>query len=530
MPDDVSVDLKSFIDEVVGQYKPLYVAYNHAVWEAARTGTPAANQAEKDAHAALLHFWADKDRFLKSKEFQKENKIDNALDARQAKLIFLDAAGAQQDEATIKKLTELEAEVRQVYYNFRGKVDGKELSDNELDVILADSSDSDEVRQAWQAGKQVGEEVASSIRELARVRNEAARSQGYRDFFEKSLVLSEIVEDDLLQLFAELEEISLEPFKTIKAEIDEARAEHFRIKVDALRPWHYGDPFFQEVPKVGEIDADVFFAEKDPKDLSTATYDGIGLEVRDILMRSDLYARKGKDQHAFCIDMDHEGDIRTLNNLESNHRWNSTLLHELGHAVYDKYVDRDLPWLLRTPSHTLSTEAIAIMMGSLVNDRAWLTNVLNAPEDIAQRLAEYGEKRERSARLIFTRWCLVMINFERRLYQDPQQDLNQTWWDLVERFQLLRRPDDRDLPDWAAKIHVALYPVYYQNYQLGYLVSAQWRHFLEKEVGGFVGEQGTGQWLVHRVFQSGAREDWAKHIVTVTGEPLSPKYFVDSLQ
>ena len=228
--------------------------------------------------------------------------------------------------------------------------------------------------------------------------------------------------------------------------------------------------------------------------------------------------------------MDHEGDIRTLNNLEPNHYWNSTLLHELGHAVYNKYVDRDLPWMLRTPPHNLSTEAIAIMMGSLVNDRAWLTNVLNIPEDIAQRFAEYGEKRERSARLIFTRWCLVMINFERMLYQDPEQDLNQTWWDLVELYQLVRRPDNRDLPDWAAKIHIALYPVYYQNYELGYLVSAQWRHFLEKEVGGLIGEQGTGQWLVQRVFHPGASEDWTKHIVTVTGKPLSPKYFVDSIQ
>jgi peptidyl-dipeptidase A len=523
-------DLKDFVDDVVGQYRPLYIAHTHAIWDAATKGSPASNQAEKDAHAALLHFWADKNRFLKSKQFQDADKIDNTLQVRQAKLIFLAAAGAQQDKATIAKLTQLEADVRLIYYNFRGKIDGKELSDNELDAILSDSSDIDEVRQAWEASKQVGVEVASSIRELARVRNKAARVQGYRDFFEKSLVLSEIVEEDLLQLFAELEEISLEPFQVLKAEIDEVRAEKFGIEVNALRPWHYGDPFFQEVPKVGDIDGAGFFAEKDPVDLSSATYDGIGLEVRDILLRSDLYAREGKNQHAFCIDMDHEGDIRTLNNLESNRHWNSTLLHELGHAVYDKYVDRELPWMLRTPAHTVSTEAIAIMMGSLVNDRTWLTHVLNAPQDIAHRLAEYGEKRERSARLIFTRWCLVMTYFERSLYQDPDQDLNQTWWDLVERFQLLRRPDNRDFPDWAAKIHIALYPVYYQNYEIGYLVSAQWRHFLEQEVGGFVGEQGTGQWLVDRVFQPGAIDDWTEHIVTVTGEPLSPKYFVDSIQ
>ena len=58
---------------------------------------------------------------------------------------------------------------------------------------------------------------------------------------------------------------------------------------------------------------------------------------------SDLYARDGKSQHAFCIDIDREGDVRVLCNVEPNERWMETMLHEFGHAVYDRERDRDAP-------------------------------------------------------------------------------------------------------------------------------------------------------------------------------------------
>jgi peptidyl-dipeptidase A len=65
--------------------------------------------------------------------------------------------------------------------------------------------------------------------------------------------------------------------------------------------------------------------------------------------------------------------------------------------------------------------------------------------------------------LVFSRWAQVMYRFEKSMYEDPDQDLNKLWWDLVEKYQGLRKPEGRDMPDWAAKIHIALYPCYYHN-------------------------------------------------------------------
>ena len=78
-----------------------------------------------------------------------------------------------------------------------------------------------------------------------------------------------------------------------------------------------------------------------------------------------------------------------------------------------------------------------------------------------------------------------MYRFKRAFYENPDREhLNALWWDLVEEIQLADHPLDRDEPDWAAKIHVAIAPVYYHNYVLGHLTAAQLRDYPEKPVVG----------------------------------------------
>ena len=82
-------------------------------------------------------------------------------------------------------------------------------------------------------------------------------------------------------------------------------------------------------------------------------------------------------------------------------------------------------------------------------------------------------KARRARLLIFSRWCQVMLRFEKALYEDPSRDLNVLWWDLVENYQGLKRPDGRHAPDYASKIHIVSTPAYYHNYMMGELFAAQ---------------------------------------------------------
>jgi peptidyl-dipeptidase A len=129
-----------------------------------------------------------------------------------------------------------------------------------------------------------------------------------------------------------------------------------------------------------------------------------------------------------------------------------------------------------------------------------------------------------------------MAHMERALYDDPGQDLNTLWWDLVERFQLLSRPEGRNAPDWAAKIHFSVAPAYYQNYLLGELTASQLQaHLLELLGGGaeaaerLVEDDAVGRYLNERVYRPGSSMDWRRLIESATGRPLDPEPFLADL-
>ncbi|MGH3090380.1 MAG: M2 family metallopeptidase, partial [Rubrobacteraceae bacterium] len=318
-----------------------------------------------------------------------------------------------------------------------------------------------------------------------------------------------------------------------KDSLDKGLREKFGA--DSVMPWHLSDPFFQsckqEAASSGAANGlDEHFRDKDLEALIRETYDGLGLEVRDVFSKSDLRERPGKDQHAFCLHVgrDYPYDVRVLANVRPDHYWMDTLLHEFGHAVYDKHIDPTLPFFLRSVAHTNTTEAIALMMGSLADDPTWLSKVAGVPEEVGKVFRRIN----RLDKLVFMRWALVMYRFEQALYEDPdREDLDSLWWDLVEEIQFARRPAGRDEPDWAAKIHVAIAPVYYHNYVIGELISTQLRDYIEANItrGPFFESEMGGRYLIEAVFGPGARENWRATVARATGEEPNPDHFIGSL-
>jgi peptidyl-dipeptidase A len=330
-----------------------------------------------------------------------------------------------------------------------------------------------------------------------------------------------------------LKEATDEPFRELKDSLDSELKEKFGA--ESVMPWHLFDPFFQEPPETDGLDTNKYYAGGDLESLTVKTYDNLGLDVRGVLRNSDLYERGGKDQHAFCLHVgrDFPYDVRVLANLRPGNPdsyWANTMLHEFGHAVYDRHIDPSLPFFLRTVAHTNSTEAIALMMDGLTEDPGWLKNVARVPEEDIdeERLAA----RRRADGLVFVRWAMVMYRFEQILYENPdREDLNDVWWDLVEEIQFVNRPPERDEPDWAAKIHVAVAPVYYHNYVIGELIAAQLRHYMESPIthGPFYLSESAGRFLLESFFGPGARDDWRDTVERATGEKLNPKHFAASL-
>jgi len=526
----VTVPPAELIAQVEAELRPLEIELAEAWWESNTRSSPEADARRTAAELARRAYLADAATFAAIGAARATLPPDaDPLVRRQLDVIH-DAFVPHQVPADLRRaIVELETAVESTFNNFRGSIDGRRVDDNAIAEILR-TSDAPSVRQAaWEASKQIGPEVADRIRELVRLRNEAARGLGARDHFALALATGELDETRLFATLDDVDRATREPFAEWKHAVDESLAIRFACTPDDLRPWHYDDPFFQSPPAEGAVAIDHLFIDADLEALTMRTYTGLGLDVEPVLRRSDLYARDGKSQHAFCIDIDRGGDVRVLCNVEPSERWMDTMLHEFGHAIYDRECDTSLPWLVRGAAHALTTEGIAMLMGRLPRDPNWLRTVAEVDSAAIDTLAPALAESRRAALLVFARWVLVMTNFERRLYADPDADLDTLWWDLVEEHQLVHRPDGRQAPDWAAKIHLAAAPVYYQNYLYGELFASQLDATLAARAGGLVDRRAAGELLRRDVFAPGASLRWDELVERATGEPLSADHLARQL-
>jgi len=535
---DVDRELSALHDTYLARFKPLRLEAEAAWWEANITGADAAFARKKAADNALVDLHSDHEFFAQLKQLKAAGHVSDLVLRRELDVLYRAFVPGQADPQLQKRIVALENDVEQVFNTFRARVGDKTLTENDVRDVLANSTDSAAVEAAWKAYMEVGRQADGRLRELVRLRNETARQLGFRDYFAMQLALQEIDETELFKVFDELDELTRQPFADLKREMDAARAARFRINVSELRPWHYGDLFFQEAPGGDEVNLDDLFKNADLLALCKQYYAGIGLPVDDILTRSDLYEKPGKCPHAFSADLDRAGDTRVLANLKPNVYWANTLLHELGHSVYDKYIRPDVPFVLHTAAHGLTTEGIAEMFGALVKNEEWLRQVLQVePAEIA-RIAPAVRRSLRTERLMFARWAQVMVRFERGMYGQPDQDLGRLWWDLKQRYQLLSPPETVSRPDYAAKVHVLTTPVYYHNYMLGELFAAQVRrHVTCKVLGladragpGFYGRPEVGAYLRDKVFGPGNLYSWNELTRRATGEPLTARFFAEELR
>ncbi len=526
--------LEEFIAAHVAKIKPVSKQLNLAYWRAARTGESADYDEVSRLELEVRKIYSDREEFALLGDLKDSGEVRQGILARQLDKLYNAYLENQIEPELLKRIVELGTEIEKNFSTFRGTIDGEKVTDNEIKEILKTETDSVAREKAWLASKQVAPVVAADLIRLVKLRNEAARKVGFDNFHELSLTVAEQDVKELDEIFDRLYALTNEPFARVKGDLDRILAAKYSVEVSQLAPWHYHDPFFQESPLVYELDLDAYYEDADVNELAVRFYRGVGLPVEAILTNSDLYEREGKNPHAFCTDIDREGDVRILCNLRNNEQWMGTILHELGHAVYDKYQDPQVPYLLREPAHIFATEAIAMFFGRLSRNAAWMQQMLGLSDEQRIEIEKVSGRYTQLQQLIFVRWAMVMYDFEKRLYANPDQDLNSLWWDLVEKYQYVRRPEGRDAPDWAAKIHFTMAPCYYHNYVLGELLASQLHHYiienvlkLESDEGvSYVGERAVGDFLREKVLEAGAVYQWNDMIKRATGEALTPEYFV----
>jgi peptidyl-dipeptidase A len=524
--------MRDFISSYEEEAIPLYKESALASWDANITGTAEAWARNEKASVAYISYYTDKEAFAGLKELKESGMVKDPILARQLDLLYNMYLGGQIDTSLISEQVRMETGISRKFNTFRADVDGKQLTDNEVEDILRHSVSSGELQKAWEGHKMIGPLVADDIIMLVKHRNKIAQELGFSNYHEMSLKLSGQDPDEVTGIFDELDSLTRDSFTRLKGEIDSYYAKRYGIAASDLKPWHYQNRYFQEAPEIYSVNFDKYYEKQDPVKLASDYYSSIGLPVEAILARSDLYEKPGKNQHAFSTDIDRAGDVRTLDNIRPDSYWMNTILHELGHGVYSYYNDMTLPFTLRDAAHAFTTEAVANFFGRLATNPEWMNYMGIIDEKEKEKISEDALNAFRLQQLVFSRWAQVMYRFEKSMYEDPEQDLNQLWWDMVEKYQMIVKPEGRDMPDWATKIHIALYPCYYHNYLLGEMLASQFTAYINTSV--IKGEAGSdlkpmGEFFKTAVFMPGARYQWNEMIEKATGEKLTAKYYADQV-
>ncbi|MBM2815954.1 MAG: Peptidyl-Dipeptidase [Ignavibacteria bacterium] len=527
-------EFAAFQKEYVGKLKPVTIGWFTADFEAAVSGEPA-DFARSDSFQMIYNkLVSDKAGFAKLKAWNDSGMVRDTSLARSLLLIYNEYLSKQIDTNKLNAMTKLQTEIVQKFNKFRADVDGKQLSDNEIEEVLKTSTESKELQATYEAHKKIGPLVADDIIKLVKMRNEAARQLGFKNYHQMSLTLSEQDPEEISKLFDELDNLTREPFKQLKTEIDNVLSKRCNIKPEEMQPWHYQNRYFQEAPKIYDIDVDTYYKDKDIIATTENYYKSLNLLIGDIIPKCDLYPKPKKNQHAFCSTIDRDiADIRVLCNTDKSARWMETNLHEFGHALYDKFYSAETHWIQKQPAHIFTTEAIAMLFGRFATNPQWMQDVIGISVEEKTKIADMCHKVLRLQQLCFSRWSQVMYRFEKSMYDNPDQDLNKLWWDLVEKYQMVKKPAGRNMPDWATKTHIASAPCYYHNYHLGELLASQLYNTLcdkvlkvkSTEYPSFYGKPEVGKYLIAHVFSVGAKYNWNEMIERATGEKLTPKYY-----
>src|SRR6266436_2759070 len=178
---DTSQAARAFVREHESKIQPLEIEISRAWWDANTTGKDEAFAKKEEAENRLNEALADKQQFERLKQIHA-GTIDDRVLAREIAVLYLQYLEKQVDPALMKRMTAKANTIEKAFNVFRASVGEKSLTDGEVRQILQKSKDSAERKQVWEASKRVGSAVENDLRDLVRLRNDAAKQLGFDDY------------------------------------------------------------------------------------------------------------------------------------------------------------------------------------------------------------------------------------------------------------------------------------------------------------------------------------------------------------
>ena len=506
-------------DEFSKELEPKNLKASIDCWNFYINSTDENRRKYETSQEKVYELYRNEDLFNELQNFQKEGLKDKHL-SKQLKDLTREFDEELNAGELKKALREKENDIASKYNQYIPMIDGKETTKAEISKILQNEKDVNLRKKAYDARIKGGDTIANDLVEFVKMRNEFAKTKGYKNFFEYQLKEAYDVDADYLQnLLDEVYDNAKEVNVKLQAENKKELAEEYGIEINDLKAYHYGLLLDNNPAK--EINKSLKTKEQ-VVDISKKAYTGMGYDVDSMPITLDLFPRKNKNTHGFCFDIEAGKDARILANLTNDTNSIDTLCHELGHCVYHIGIKRDIPYLDQT-AYPAMTEAIAMMMGDLQQRENILKDTVSA-----ETLDKFKKDLKKTEAKFINRSMLI-IAFEKSMYENPDQNLGKLWHDLRVKYTGANENEEIN-NEWATIPHYLSHPAYYQNYFRANLMKAQMYNHLHKELGNITENKNTAKYLNDNLFQYGTSMEENELIEKFTGEPLSSKALCETLK
>lgn len=549
--------VQGYLDKYNKEYQRLSIIDNEAEWrsnthivEGDTTNSSATNRAEE----AMATFTGSTENIETAKKYLAQKDKLTELQVKQLEKILYKAANNPSTiEDVVKQRIKAETQQTEKLFGFDFKIDGKSVSANDIDNILANEKDLKKRRKAWEASKEVGKGLKDGLVNLRDLRNKTVQGLGYKDFFEYQVSDYGMTTDEMVAMLQQFNKDLYPLYRELHTYARYEFAKKYGVKevpdmipADWL-PNRWGQDWASLVDVKG-INLDSALKTKSPEWIvkqGERFYVSLGFPQlpQTFWDKSDLYpAPKGanykKNNHASAWHMDYDKDVRSLMSVEANSEWYETAHHELGHIYYYlSYSNPDVPIVLREGANRAYHEALGSMMGMAAMQKPFMENLdlipKNTKTDDMQKLL-----KEALNYVVFIPFSTgTMSMFEHDLYANnlPADQFNKRWWELAAQYQGIAPPTNRgeEYCDAATKTHINDDPAQYYDYALSFVLLFQVHDHIAKEIlhedphaTNYYGNKDIGK-FISDIMKPGASADWRKLLKEKTGSELSAKAMLD---
>lgn len=552
-PDEV----QTFIDRYTDTYVNLYKVASEAEWASNTViidGVETIDEVTKLANQALSNHTGSVEVIEKVKGYLADTEGLTDLQVKQLKSILYAAANnPQTSPQLVKERIAAENLQNSKLFGYTFKVDGKEMTPNDIDKKLEESTDLTERRKVWNASKEVGKVLKDGLAHLVSLRNKTVTGLGYDDYFAYQVADYGMDTDEMMELnekfVRELWPLYRELHTWARYELADkygAKEVPDMLPADWL-PNRWAQDWSPMVTVEG-LDLDGILKEKTPEWLVKQAenfYVSLGFEKlpESFYSKSSLYpvgdkAGYKKNTHASAWHMDLDHDVRSLMSVEPNSRWYETTHHELGHIYYYlEYTNPNVPPLLRGGANRAFHEGVGSLLGMASMQKPFLVGIglidESAETDENQQLL-----KEALAQVVFIPFSAgTMTHFEHDLYVEnlPKDQYNARWWKYVKDFQGVVPPTARgeEYADAATKTHINNDAAQYYDYALSYIILHQLHAHIANKIlhqdpraTNYYGNKDVGQFL-GGILKQGAVGDWREIMKEELGEEISAKPMLD---